>query len=108
MAEKADWQNIIQNSQVVSVSWEERDDNNLVSYLGHGQDRNIGYLKPGREDLTPVVLVITEVENELKLVGWDWFFLYFNIAFFSNKDVDGTQLIVNNCSEKCLHIVLHK
>ena len=51
------------------MSWEERGGTNLVSYLGHGQDRNIGYLKPAREDLTPVVLVVTEVENELKLVG---------------------------------------
>ena len=53
----------------MSVTWEEREDNNLVSYLGHGKDRNIGYLRPDREDLTPVVLVVTEVENELKLVG---------------------------------------
>ena len=53
----------------MSVSWEEREDTSLVSYLGHGQERNIGYLKPAREDLTPVVLVFTEVENELKLVG---------------------------------------
>ena len=30
---------------------------------------SIGYIKPGREDLTPVVLVVTEVENELNLVG---------------------------------------
>ena len=53
----------------MSVIWEERENTNLASYLGHGQDRHIGYLKPGREDLTPVVLVVTEVENELKLVG---------------------------------------
>ena len=79
MAEKGDWQNIIQNSQVVSVSWKERGGTNLVSYLGHGQDRNIGYLKPAREDLTPVVLVVTEVENELKLVGWDWFLFFISI-----------------------------
>jgi hypothetical protein len=51
------------------VFWEEIEDTNLVSYLGHGQARNIGYLKPDREDLTPVVLVLTDVENELKLVG---------------------------------------
>ena len=51
------------------MSWEETEDTNLVSYLGHGRDRNIGYLKPDREDLTPVVLVLTDVENELKLVG---------------------------------------
>jgi hypothetical protein len=52
------------------VTWEEREDTNLVSYLGHGLDRSIGYLKPDREDLTPVVLVVTEMENELKLVGF--------------------------------------
>ena len=51
------------------VTWEEREDTNLVSYLGHGQGKSIGYLKPDREDLTPVVLVVTEVEKELKLVG---------------------------------------
>ena len=51
----------------MSVSWEEREDTNLVSYLGHG--KSIGYLKPGGEDLTPVVMVIAEVEKELKLVG---------------------------------------
>ena len=51
------------------MSLEEGEDSNLVSYLGHGQDRSIGYLKPDREDLTPVVLVLTEVEGQLKLVG---------------------------------------
>jgi len=60
----------LKNSQVLSVTWEEREDTNLVSYLGHGQDRSIGYLKPAREDLTPVVLVVTVVEDELKLVGF--------------------------------------
>ena len=69
MYDKARYQNSIQNSQVLSVTWEEREDTNLVSYLGHGQNRSIGYLKPAREDLTPVVLVVTEVENQLKLVG---------------------------------------
>ena len=69
MAENGDLKNNIQNSQVMSVSWEERGDTNLVSYLGHGHTRNIGYLKPAREDLTPVLLVVTEVENKLKLFG---------------------------------------
>ena len=53
----------------MSVTWEERGEISIVSYLGHGQGKSIGYLKPGREDLTPVVLVVTEVENEIKLVG---------------------------------------
>ena len=54
---------------MVSVTLEETEDINLLSYLGHGQDRYIGYLKPVREDLTPVVLVVTELTHQLKLVG---------------------------------------
>jgi hypothetical protein len=54
---------------VVTVTLEEREDTKLLSYLGHGQDSYIGYLKPAREDLTTVVLVVTELTNKLKLVG---------------------------------------
>jgi hypothetical protein len=51
------------------VTLEEREDINLVSYLGDGQDKYIGYLKHEREDLTPVVLVVTKVTNAFKLIG---------------------------------------
>ena len=54
---------------MVSVTLEETEDINPLSYLGHGQDSYIGYLKPAREDVTTVVLVITELPNQLKLVG---------------------------------------
>jgi hypothetical protein len=54
---------------VVSVAVEEKEDINLLSYLGHGQDSYIGYLKPAREDFTTVVLVVTELTHQLKLVG---------------------------------------
>ena len=52
------------------MTLEEREDTNLLSYLGHGQDKYIEYLKPAREDLTTVVLVAAELTNQLKLVGW--------------------------------------
>ena len=55
-----------------SVTLEETEDIKLLSYLGHGQDKYIGYLKPAREDLTTVVLVAAELTNQLKLVGWDF------------------------------------
>ena len=54
---------------MVSVTLEETEDIKLLSYLGHSQDKYIGYLKPAREDLTTVVLVAAELTNQLKLVG---------------------------------------
>ena len=61
-----------QNSQVVSISHEpDANDADLVTYLaGDGSlEKYIGYLKPGSEDLASVVLVATEVESRINIIG---------------------------------------
>ena len=66
------WSENFQNSQVVSILHEHgADDADLVTYLA-GEDaleKHIGYLKPDREDLSTVVLVATEVESRMKIIG---------------------------------------
>ena len=54
----------IQNSQVVSIKWDEQEVSlDLVSYLyREGEEKYIGYLKPAREDLATLVIVVTEVD----------------------------------------------
>ena len=61
----------LQNSQVVSVNWEEQEESlDLVSYLyREGEEEYIGYLKPAREDLATVVIVVSEVDTRLQVVG---------------------------------------
>ena len=55
---------------MVCLSWEVGEDTDLVTFLGgNDKEKFIGYLKPDREDLKPVVLVITEVFSEIKVVG---------------------------------------
>ena len=61
----------LQNSQVVSIKWEEKEDSlDLVSYLyREGEEKYIGYLKPAREDLATLVIVVTEVDTRLQVIG---------------------------------------
>ena len=60
----------VQNSQVVCLSWEVGEGIDLVTFLGgNDKEKFIGYLKPDREDLMPVVLVVTEISSEMKVVG---------------------------------------
>ena len=52
-------------------SVEHGEDTDLVSYLA-GDDaleKYIGYIKPVREDLASVVLVATEVEGKINIIG---------------------------------------
>ena len=61
----------IQNSQVVSIQWDEQEVSlDLVSYLyREGEEKYIGYLKPAREDLATLVIVVTEVDTRLQVIG---------------------------------------
>ena len=61
----------IQNSQVVSIKWDEQEESlDLVSYLyREGKEKYIGYLKPASEDLTTLVIVVTEVNTRLQVIG---------------------------------------
>ena len=61
----------IQNSQVVSIKWDEQEVSlDLVSYLyREGEEKYIGYLKPAREDLATLVIVVTEVDTRLQVIG---------------------------------------
>ena len=59
-----------QNSQVVSIKEEKKDSLDLVSYLyREGEEKYIGYLKPAREDLATVVIVVTDVVTRLQIIG---------------------------------------
>ena len=60
-----------QNSQVVSIQWDEQEVSlDLVSYLyREGKEKYIGYLKPAREDLATLVIVVTEVDTRLQVIG---------------------------------------
>ena len=60
-----------QNSQVVSINWEEQEGNlDLVSYLyREGEEKYIGYLKPAREDLATLVIVVADVVTRLHVIG---------------------------------------
>ena len=62
---------LLQNSQVVSIKWEEQGVSlDLVSYLyKEGEEKYIGYLKPAREDLATLVIVVTEVDTRLQVIG---------------------------------------
>ena len=60
----------LQNSQVVSINWEQEDSLDLVSFLyKEGEEKYIGYLKPTREDLASLVIVVTEVDTRLQVIG---------------------------------------
>ena len=61
----------IQNSQVVSIQWDEQEVSlDLVSYLyREGKEKYIGYFKPAREDLATLVIVVTEVDTRLQVIG---------------------------------------
>ena len=52
---------LLQNSQVVSIKWEEQGVSlDLVSYLyKEGEEKYIGYLKPAREDLAPALKLLS-------------------------------------------------
>ena len=42
----------------------------LVSYLHpEGEKKCIGYLKPTRDDLATLVIVVTEVDTRLQVIG---------------------------------------
>ena len=42
----------------------------LVSYLyGEGEEKYIGYLKPAREDLATLVIVVADVVTRLQVIG---------------------------------------
>ena len=42
----------------------------LVSYLyREGEEKYVGYLKPAREDLATLVIVVTEVDTRLRVIG---------------------------------------
>ena len=62
---------LLQNSQVVSINWKEQGMSlDLVSYLyREGEEKFIGYLKPAREDLATLVIVVTEVDTRLQVIG---------------------------------------
>jgi len=61
----------LKNSQVVSINWDEQEESlDLVSYLyREGEEKYIGYLKPAREDLATLVIVVTEVDTRLQVIG---------------------------------------
>ena len=60
----------LQNSQVVSINWKQEDNMDLVSYLyREGEDKYIGYLKPTREDLATLVIVVADVVTRLQVIG---------------------------------------
>ena len=59
-----------QNSQVVTIKWEPEDSLDLMSYLyREGEEKYVGYLKPAGEDLTALVIVVTEVDTRLQVIG---------------------------------------
>jgi len=62
----------LKNSQVVSINWDEQEESlDLVSYLyREGEEKYIGYLKPAREDLATLVIVVTEVDTRLQVIGF--------------------------------------
>ena len=61
---------LLQNSQVVSIKWEEQGVSlDLVSYLYREGEKYIGYLKPDRDDLTTIVIVGTEVNTQPQVIG---------------------------------------
>ena len=42
----------------------------LVSYLcREGEEKYIGYLKPAREDLATLMIIVTEVDTKLQVIG---------------------------------------
>ena len=42
----------------------------LVSYLyKEGEEKYIGYLKPAREDLATLVIVVSDVVTKLQVIG---------------------------------------
>ena len=56
---------------MVSIKWDEQEVSlDLVSYLyREGEEKYIGYLKPAREDLATLVIVVTEVDTRLQVIG---------------------------------------
>ena len=55
----------------MSINWETQEESlDLVSYLyREGEEKYIGYLKPAREDLSTLVIVVTEVDTRLQVIG---------------------------------------
>ena len=55
----------------MSLNWEAQEESlDLVSFLyREGEEKYIGYLKPAREDLANLVIVVTEVETRLQVIG---------------------------------------
>ena len=41
----------------------------LVSYLYREGEKYIGYLKPAREDLATLMIIVTEVDTKLQVIG---------------------------------------
>ena len=55
----------------IKQHWETQEESlDLVSYLyKEGEKKYIGYLKPAREDLSNLVIVVSEVDTRLQVIG---------------------------------------